>query len=79
MENSILDNIPRLPVSDWISSVIDWLTINLSWLFGAIQDGGSDSMNFVTDMLLLIPPIVFILINWRMREKYCWNGIVVQI
>lgn len=62
MENSILDNIPRLPVSDWISSVIDWLTINLSWLFGAIQDGGSDSMNFVTDMLLLIPPIVFILI-----------------
>ncbi|WP_225742727.1 proline/glycine betaine ABC transporter permease [Marinilactibacillus sp. Marseille-P9653] len=62
MENSILDNIPRLPVSDWISSVIDWLTINLSWLFGAIQDGGSDFMNFVTEMLLLIPPIVFILI-----------------
>ncbi|WP_208560679.1 ABC transporter permease [Marinilactibacillus kalidii] len=62
MENSILDNIPRLPVSDWISNVIDWLTINLAWLFGAIQDGGTTFMNTVTDLLILIPPLVFILI-----------------
>lgn len=62
MENSILDFIPRVPVSEWISSMIDWLTDNLAFLFGAIQDGGTWFMDTVTDLLLLIPPIVFILI-----------------
>ncbi|GEQ33850.1 glycine betaine/carnitine/choline ABC transporter permease protein [Marinilactibacillus psychrotolerans] len=62
MENSILDFIPRLPVSEWISNLIDWLTANLAWLFGAIQDGGTLVMDTVTDLLLLVPPIVFILI-----------------
>lgn len=62
MENSILDFIPRLPVSEWISNLIDWLTANLAWLFDAIQDGGTLVMDTVTDLLLLVPPIVFILI-----------------
>lgn len=62
MENSVLDFIPRVPVSEWISNIIDWLTANLAWLFGAIQDGGTWFMDAVTDGLLLIPPIVFILI-----------------
>lgn len=62
MENSVLDFIPRVPVSDWIANIIDWLTANLAWLFGAIQDGGTWFMDTVTDGLLLIPPIVFIII-----------------
>lgn len=62
MENSILDFIPRVPVSEWITDVIDWLTANLAFLFDAIQDGGKWFMETATDLLLLIPPIVFILI-----------------
>ena len=46
MENSILDFIPRLPVSEWISNLIDWLTANLAWLFGAIQDGRNFSYGY---------------------------------
>ncbi len=62
MENSFLDVIPRVPVSEWISATVDWLTNNLAWLFGAIQDAGDWLMDTMTDLLLLIPDFVFIII-----------------
>lgn len=61
MENSILDIIPEIPVSEWMSSFIDWLTDNLSWLFDALRDSGDWVMDTTTDLLLVVPPIVFIL------------------
>lgn len=60
MNNSILDQIPRLPVSEWMSNIITWLTQNLSWFFGAIRDGGAWLMDGITDLLLFIPPVLFI-------------------
>ncbi|QCR34046.1 proline/glycine betaine ABC transporter permease [Lysinibacillus sp. SGAir0095] len=60
--SKMLDSIPRLPVSDSVESIMDWLTGNLSGLFGFLQSGGKNSMNFITDMLVAIPPVVFILV-----------------
>lgn len=60
MNNSILDQIPRLPVSEWMANIITWLTQNLSWFFGAIRDGGAWLMDGITDLLLFIPPVLFI-------------------
>ncbi|QOQ80015.1 proline/glycine betaine ABC transporter permease [Aerococcus urinaeequi] len=54
--------IPKLPVADWVESATNWLTVTLSGLFGAIQNGGSIFMNGITNLLLLIPPFAFILI-----------------
>ncbi|HWK22429.1 MAG TPA: proline/glycine betaine ABC transporter permease [Ureibacillus sp.] len=57
-----LDSIPSLPVADTVETVMDWLTSNLNSLFNFVQSGGKDAMNLITDMLVAIPPIVFILV-----------------
>ena len=62
MNNSILDQIPRLPVSEWMANIITWLTQNLSWFFGAIRDGGAWLMDGITDLLLFIHPLLFIVL-----------------
>lgn len=62
MNSTILDQIPRLPVSEWMANIITWLTQNLSWFFGAIRDGGSWTMDVLTDFLLWVHPIVFIVL-----------------
>ncbi|MDN6193638.1 MAG: proline/glycine betaine ABC transporter permease [Alkalibacterium sp.] len=61
MENSILDVIPEIPVADWMANFIDWLTDNLSWLFDALRDGGDAVMDSMTELLLVVPPIAFII------------------
>ena len=62
MFNLAMYPIPKLPVADWVESATNWLTVTLSGLFGAIQNGGSAFMNGITNLLLLIPPFAFILI-----------------
>lgn len=63
MNNSLLlDQIPQIPVSQWMGDLIDWLTQNLSWFFGAIRDGGSWLMDGITDLLVVIPPEIFIIL-----------------
>lgn len=60
--NKILDSIPILPVAETVETIMDWLTSNLSALFSFIQNGGKNAMNFITDMLVSIPPVIFILV-----------------
>ena len=62
MFNLAMYPIPKLPVADWVESATNWLTVTLSGLFGAIQNGGSTFMDGITNLLLLIPPFAFILI-----------------
>ena len=62
MFNLAMYPIPQLPVADWVEAATNWLTVTLSGLFGAIQNGGSAFMNGITNLLLLIPPFAFILI-----------------
>ncbi|KAF3301771.1 glycine betaine/proline transport system permease protein [Aerococcus sp. 150760007-1] len=62
MFNLAMYPIPKLPVADWVEAATNWLTVTLSGLFGAIQNGGSAFMNGITNLLLLIPPFAFILI-----------------
>lgn len=45
-----------------MSNIITWLTQNLSWFFGAIRDGGAWLMDGITDLLLFIPPLLFIVL-----------------
>lgn len=62
MFNLAMYPIPQLPVADWVEAATNWLTVTLSGLFGAIQNGGTAFMNGITNLLLLIPPFAFILI-----------------
>lgn len=60
--NKMLDAIPSLPIADWVEMLMDWLTEDFASLFSFIQKAGKNSMESFTDLLLYIPPIVFILI-----------------
>ena len=62
MFNLAMYPLPKLPVADWVEAATNWLTVTLSGLFGAIQNGGSTFMDGITNLLLLIPPFAFILI-----------------
>lgn len=62
MEESILDFIPEIPVSDAVESFMDWLTGTFAFLFDSIQSFGKFVMEGMTDLLILIPPVLFILI-----------------
>ena len=62
MFNLAMYPLPKLPVADWVEAATNWLTVTLSGLFGAIQNGGSTVMDGITNLLLLIPPFAFILI-----------------
>lgn len=59
---NLLDIIPELPVADGIESFTSWITGTFAFLFDPIQKYSEIAMEFVTDTLLLLPPILFILI-----------------
>ncbi|RUL53598.1 ABC transporter permease [Lysinibacillus antri] len=60
--SKILDNIPSLPVAELVENVMDWLTDSFSSLFDFVQKSGKSSMESITDLLVMIPPVVFILV-----------------
>lgn len=60
--SSLLDVFPQLPFSEWISNFIDWITANFNVLFDSLNSVGTSSMEWMTRMLMLIPPLAFIII-----------------
>ncbi|HJG47952.1 MAG TPA: proline/glycine betaine ABC transporter permease [Facklamia tabacinasalis] len=60
--SSLLDMFPQLPFSEWISNFIDWITANFNVLFDSLNSVGTSSMEWMTRMLMLIPPLAFIII-----------------
>jgi len=60
--NNLLDFIPKIEVANNVEKFMDILTDSLSGLFGFIQDEGQDVMDAITNFLIAIPPILFILI-----------------
>ncbi len=73
--NSLLEFIPELPVAEWMTQIVQWLTIHLNQFFDAITDGGQTLMNGMTSLFQLIPPIVMIALVafacfWLTGKKY---------
>lgn len=66
-------SIAKLPLDSWVTDGVNWLTKNLSGLFNAIQTGGSNTMDAVTNFLTAIPMPIFIitlaLISWLLTPK----------
>lgn len=51
-----------IPVADWVESASSWITTTFSGLFQVVQDGGTAGMNFITNVLTLINPLLFIIV-----------------
>ena len=58
--NSFLQQ--SIPVADWVEQFTDWLTATFAGVFSVIQTVGQAVMDTVTNTLLVIPPILFILL-----------------
>ncbi|HWJ80083.1 MAG TPA: proline/glycine betaine ABC transporter permease [Niallia sp.] len=65
--------LPKLPVADWIDTLVDWLTTTFEGLF----DGITIVLEFIVDILVgvfgFIPPILLIillaLLAWKLANK----------
>ncbi|MSS78376.1 ABC transporter permease subunit [Anaerococcus sp. WCA-380-WT-2B] len=57
-----MNNIPTLPLVDWIDNLVNWLRINVSFVFNPIRD----FINFIVELFIrvfnIFPPLVFILL-----------------
>ncbi|MEK4630241.1 MAG: proline/glycine betaine ABC transporter permease [Solibacillus sp.] len=60
--NKWLDNIPEIPVAENVERFMDGVTDTFAGAFKLIQNSGTSLMGTVTDLLVAIPPILFIAI-----------------
>lgn len=58
----MLDNIPRLPLSEWTSDFVRWVTSAFSFIFDPINNYLGTLMNWIITGLEFIPPVLFIII-----------------
>ena len=60
--SSLLDMLPQLPVSRWVTKLIEWITVHFDSLFETINNIGDKTMESMTSLFMLIPPLVFIVL-----------------
>ncbi len=61
---SLLDNLLQqaIPVAKWVENFTDWLTKTFAGLFSFVQTIGQVIMDTITNTLLFIPPLLFIVL-----------------
>ncbi|WP_366249250.1 proline/glycine betaine ABC transporter permease [Terribacillus aidingensis] len=59
---NFMENVEALPVADWTTNFVSWLTDTFAFLFDPIKDGLGDLMDLITSGLDAIPPVIFILL-----------------
>lgn len=67
--------LPKLPLSDWIDTLVDWLTDTFGPAFDGISEGLKIFVEGIVDGLAVIPPIVFIILIALLTWKVCNKGI----
>jgi len=52
----------QIPLAQWIDTIVNWLTENLSGLFTFLQTVGQAVMDFMTSTLSAVPPLLLMVI-----------------
>ncbi|MBO0467039.1 ABC transporter permease/substrate binding protein [Enterococcus plantarum] len=52
----------QLPVANWVETITEWMTNTFSGVFSFFQSTGQSLMDGITSLLVMIPPLLFILI-----------------
>jgi hypothetical protein len=52
----------KIPIGQWSKAIIEWLTANFEWLFDAISSVLKTLIDGSSDLLLLVPPLVLLVI-----------------
>nr|WP_205719465.1 ABC transporter permease subunit [Actinomadura geliboluensis] len=72
---SELIELPRTPVGEWFDTLVNWCTDHLSWLFDGIGTAIESSVDALTDVLTVLPPlgltlvlavIALVISGWRL-------------
>lgn len=72
---SELIELPRTPVGEWFDNLVNWCTDHLSWLFDGIGTAIESSVDALTDVLTVLPPlgltlvlavIALVISGWRL-------------
>lgn len=62
MLDKILEFIPMIPIAEGTKWFTEWLTEYFSFLFDPIKEYFGNLMEFTSDILIAIPPLIFIII-----------------
>lgn len=57
-----MNKLPQLPLVEWIDALEVWLKNNAKWFFEPIKDTLSAFVDGLSDFLIAIPPLIFVLI-----------------
>lgn len=57
-----MNNIPQLPLVDWIDNMVSYLRQNAQWIFEPISDFLDAFVGYISDGLLFLPPWIFIIL-----------------
>ena len=74
----------KIPIGSWSAEFIDWLTANFAWFFDAVADSIEFSIEGVTALLVLSPPLVLIalitgLAYWLQRSLWLAVGVSLML
>ncbi|KGE70788.1 ABC transporter permease [Spirochaeta lutea] len=53
--------IPQIPLAEWVDSLLKWMTTTFSWLTRAFSAVVGTGIDWISEALLFIPPIILIL------------------
>ena len=71
-EEFIADN--KVPIGRWGKAGVDWITANFDWFFDGITEGLRVPIEGTVDLLLAVPPIVFIVpaaaLAWFLQRSW---------
>lgn len=58
----MLENfLPNLPINDWVSDLVSWITSTFNFIFDPLETVLSSLMELIIDLLEFIPPVIFII------------------
>jgi len=67
--------LPKLPLADWVDSLVDWLTDTFEIAFDGISGVLKAIVEGMVDGLAFIPPIILIILMSLIAWKVCNKGI----
>ena len=60
MSLSFSIDLPKIPIGQFVSDIVDWIEANLGWLLDAITEGLRFLLNGFQDILSFLPPLAMI-------------------
>lgn len=58
----MMNNLPQIPIVEWSDAFVDFLRNNAQWFFDPLKEFLSAIVDTLSNVLIAIPPLVFVLI-----------------